>query len=408
MTENMTENSDFDPLYISDLYDEDEINELDNSMTKTDNELHMDDLIYQEKEQQLVKLMREGIEKNDIQSLVVISHHYITKGDYHKLGELIHHYMDAISLGYKDQIIQIQDGQLFYIIAKKYQEMNHLTNMKYFFKLSISKKYEPAYIDLGKFYRTQKKYDLFINLMKQAIQHFHSKEAYNELGLYYFDKSKDPVIPAKKDDILNINYIELYKERIADFEMGYSHLMNAFTKGYPNEEILGDIFRIKQEYNDAIRFYTIAIEKRNNVYACLRLSDYYCSINEKKLTTLYLEKAVNFGSTIAIKRLKITLGDKYVSFIQTKIVEKNETVRKLFPKVTQLLDSRKNYITTDQCLICHETEECIPFDCFLHKYCLTCYIKINKCAFCQFAKHQDHLSILGDDVVSPFEPRMRF
>jgi tetratricopeptide (TPR) repeat protein len=142
--------------------------------------------------------------------------------------------------------------------------------------------------------------------------------------------------------------------------------------------------------------------------------------NNLEQAKIWYEKAAELGNTDAMHNLGLyyeetkkdleqakfwykkayLLGDKdelkQYSILCSKNKQHNdlletiglETIENQFPKFKHFWNGRKKFITHDDCSICYdEKKELIPFDCLHHSYCLSCYITIDKCAYCEFPKH---------------------
>ena len=65
----------------------------------------------------------------------------------------------------------------------------------------------------------------------------------------------------------------------------------------------------------------------------------------------------------------------------------------VFKKFHRFYLSRKDYMKENvQCGICLEIKTVIPFDCFLHKYCIMCYMNMGHlCGECRYFKNPNEI-----------------
>lgn len=70
-----------------------------------------------------------------------------------------------------------------------------------------------------------------------------------------------------------------------------------------------------------------------------------------------------------------------------------DTLKKLLQdfelQIQFMTNKYKLKLENSMCNICFkENIDIIPYDCFGHYYCETCYLKMNKCPMCKIKKHE--------------------
>jgi hypothetical protein len=53
-----------------------------------------------------------------------------------------------------------------------------------------------------------------------------------------------------------------------------------------------------------------------------------------------------------------------------------------------ILKNKMKYVKHEECPICLEEKELIPYDCFAHFFCVNCEKRINKCSLCRISRNQ--------------------
>jgi|LakMenEpi03Aug12_release.lakeMendotaPanAssembly.Ray.scaffolds.fasta_scaffold42015_4 tetratricopeptide (TPR) repeat protein len=342
-----------------------------------------------EKYSMMIETLMDAIEdEQHVPSLIRLSKYYIQCNNLKSIHSLLEYYVTAISYEYSKEIISLKNEYIFFILGKYYSEHQNLQKMKQFYEMAIDLCSDDAMIEYAKYNLGIGNIKLFKKYIEMAIEN-HNCNAMNELGMYYFNQSMIPI----KEEYYKEDYIYFYTSRMTDFDMGFSYLMNAYTKGYSNEHILGDVFRLKQDYENMENYYHKAITEHQNEYAMIRMADYYNEVKkDEKNTIKYLLMALNKNNLTALRKIKdIYINkeeiDKYIDLVKNKILENDTFFKTNYPKFTLFLESRKKYFEKGSCSICYETTTLIPFDCFCHMFCVSCYCRIDSCALCKLEKH---------------------
>ena len=156
---------------------------------------------------------------------------------------------------------------------------------------------------------------------------------------------------------------------------------------------LGLYFKDENNLEQAKFWYEKAAEL-GNASAMNNLGYYYYYDIENNLeqAKFWFEKSSQLGNKKALK-LYFQLCSKNKTFYRDLFNSIDlETIENQFPKFKHFWNGRKKFITHDDCSICYEKTELIPFDCFNHSYCLPCYITIDKCAYCETKKTESFVN----------------
>jgi tetratricopeptide (TPR) repeat protein len=349
----------------------------------------------------MISILKLGISKNNVASLIKLTEYYIGCGEYQNIELMKNHYIMAICNGCMDNIIGLSNEYIFCMLGKSYFKMGKKKRAIKFHELAIQKDYEPAMLSLATYYlNTEANTQKYIEYLMLAIDRKKSSLAMNELGIYYLEQSKNPI-----DETCNVTYIQFYNDRLREFSFAYNYLMMAYTYDYENAHIIGDIFKFKGEHHNMMKYYNIALDYENNDYACeyasLKMAEYFLDTKKDQKTAInYLLLAIKMHSSTGLYKLnqvyiKNNEFDKFIDFIYNEIInECNLFIRNQYKKMTLFLESRKKYVEIQTCSICYENKNLIPFDCFCHVFCTSCYIRIDRCALCKFEKHPSNKNLI--------------
>jgi tetratricopeptide (TPR) repeat protein len=228
---------------------------------------------------------------------------------------------------------------------------------------------EPIYLLYCGFYygEIEKNKIKSINCYKKAAK-LGNITAMVNLGIYY-------------ELVKHIEQAKNWYEKAA--ELGNNDAMNRVGLYY--DEIENNLEQAKIWYEKAAEL--------GNITAMVNIGIYY-EETEKNLeqAIFWYKKAYLLGDKDGLKQYFILCSRNKQHYRNLFIYLFNnvslETIQNQFPKFKHFWNGRKKFITHDDCSICYdEKKELIPFDCLHHSYCLSCYITIDKCAYCEFPKH---------------------
>jgi len=171
------------------------------------------------------------------------------------------------------------------------------------------------------------------------------------------------------------NMLKLYLEAI---EKGETSSMMNLAYFYESEE----------NYPEMIQYYEMVISIGNES------SDYYDALDD---LAEYYEQNEDYDNCLKyIKMMKGDNTDQIKSIIKRikydeleDICEKyNLNVKDFIQDKIQYMKNKQKFKKEDDCLICLEHKDLIPFDCLGHYFCEKCYYKMDKCPVCNIEKHQ--------------------
>ena len=302
-----------------------------------------------------------------------------------------------------------------------------------------------------------KTYDLFIN--HEIDLSLNDNDVYMDmLGLYYgvfqskYKKGKKQYFDAIKNGNTNAMnnfgkfwdlYLENENEGLKYYIMSANKgsktgMLNAGLYFYNQIDNFEDPEQIKKN-RKLIKYFKMAIDK-DCTQSMIRLGIYYYKIKDNNNALKYLKMASenNINSNFylgmyyeknnnyegALKHYSMKPNDEDCKIRFQNIIKKipseqmielskkyNIKLPEDFQSRIQFIINKKKFAKDEECVICMDEKKVIPYDCFGHYFCESCYHKLDKCPVCRFDKHpimnnnidedndydNDELTYIGDD-----------
>ena len=338
-----------------------------------------------------------------------LGNYYYSKGNY---DESLKYYFLAINNKQSnDKLI----GLAYYNIGKHYDSnvINFNKAIKYL-KLSFEKgmvdsgllllNYDEKYVSILETYKNNN------NILIGLASYYEQKDV--DKTIEYYNKAFEN----DNNDVRVIKYLYLY-HFINNKDSKYKIYLNIIIEQHADEcaRLLGKHYEIIGDYDNCIKYYMIGINK-GCILSMNNLGVYYLSYNPK-LAYKYIKMACDKGCKISIYNLgyyyelindipnSIKYYKEYIDDKSNDINKGIESLENIFIKYPQYLIKeltiynfsyvyyythpklvyiKKNFIINDfECDICYEkTNNYVLSEC-KHKYCISCYLKIDSCAFCR-------------------------
>ncbi len=323
-----------------------------------------------------IKLLNLDI--NNDNSILELSHYYISKNKYSTS-------LPFIDLGISKNLVNSYYYKGKYCnFQKKYDEMVK------FFNMHIEKGGILAFLDLGYYYNNNNNYNLALeqfNKSNDIIKHYY-------LGNTYF----------KMNDYENM--INSYNNYIVEYEKNPTndnkHILDTYFDLISYYQNIGNINKVDELYNNLTNKFPVYImqyidfineHKLFNSELFLNMFEKICSSNNSVINnnqniiklTYVMNNNLNWTSIVQIAKKYIINNPIFDNFI-TK-----------YNLTNQVLINKRKLAKEDDCPICFEFTNLIPYDCFGHYFCEACYPKLHECAFCKFKKYTNNNDSYDDE-----------
>ena len=334
--------------------------------------------------------------KNDIENAIKCCLLSIEKGNIDALRRMgcIYQKEKDYDNTEKYLILSIEKGDLssYYYLANLYNEMKNIEKAEIYYKLAIKYGDIKAIRNLALLYQFDKKYENAIKYHLLAVEN-KLYISYNDLGNIYFIEGccnlalKNWLLGFKKIKDLNcvFNLGLYYYQDIKDYQLSkkyYLILIDNFEKfnkdkgcysGYRKNpknnhsriqflSILATIYFMEKNYESALKYWKIGVE-------------YGCKNSLKNIIIYYILMKEDYENGLRYFFLNYNNNLKVIKAITLKF--------NIFLPELKLYNNKKY---GEECHICFEKKMLVLFDCGYHELCKNCYIKINKCSICRYAK----------------------
>lgn len=322
-----------------------------------------------------LEILNKGVIIDDDECLMELLEHYVTKKKY------------GIALPLIEKAIKKNIADGYYYMGNYYRTKSNNSKMIEYFKKHIENGGTSAFFEMGVYYAS-------LNNEEKALEYFDKDDdfqKYYHLGNIYLNKNN-------KDKM--IEYFELFLNKVGNI------------KDSNKDQIVKTINKLVEHYLDSknvdktISLYEKIISLKMNYDReyFIKTLDMICDNNNQNNPKflLILDYVANYEKNkqydfngfcyAVIASIKLYYNKDFGEFI--KVLKKynsenhhlNEFVK--FQTLNKIiLNNKRKLAKTDDCPICYDTTSLIPFDCFGHYYCETCYVKIDKCAICKMDKN---------------------
>jgi TPR repeat protein len=206
--------------------------------------------------------------------------------------------------------------------------------------------------------------DVYELLVNHNINHTNNTDKYYLYVGWYYDNMKH-------------NYEEAIKYYLLAIDKGNYIAMNN----------LAHYYNVENNYKEAIKYWLLAIDKGNYI-AMNNLAHYYYNVeNNYKEAIKYYLLAIDKGNYIAMNNLS-KIAHKHYYLYMTELKQQFWKLNPS-PKLTQFMLSHK--LGNGDCHVCLSTKVLYEYDCLMHAYCLDCHLKLIQatkcCPECRFPQN---------------------
>jgi TPR repeat protein len=355
-----------------------------------------------------LRYYKASSDSNNPDSQLNLGNYYYSKYNYDEA--LKYFYLVINNNKSNDKLISIA----YYNIAKHYNTILIDTNkaIKYF-KLSFDKGFLEAGILLlnydEKYISILEKYNNNNNILIGLAKYYEKKNINKTIDYYNKAFEND------KYDLRVLKY--LYNYYFCSYDNKYKIYLDIIINKYENEcsHLLGNYYELMQDNINCIKYYLIGINK-NCVLSMNDLGIHYLINRNYKQAYKYLKMACNKGYTLSIYNLAFyyELVDDIPNAIKyyKECIEKTDMFNKAIISLENIFINNPQYLINElthynlsyvyyykhpkliyiknnfiinkfDCDICYGQYDKYVLSKCNHKYCISCFLKIDNCAFCR-------------------------
>ena len=242
-----------------------------------------------------------------------------------------------------------------------------------------SKKFDFVYIEIVNEDTIPLVYDLYYHKNENIRENIKDSMYYFYVGKYYCIKNKKRrYFYGNKNKNKNIELMKKYY--LIAIDMNNSYAMNSLATHYYKKK---EIILMKQ-------YYLMAIELKNPA-SMYNLANHYYYERDFEQSEKYYLMAIEWNHYNSFVYLVQIYEEqkKYKEIIELLEKHKNNSdIRETWKIWFQFCHARETTVKRkEECSICYEVKDLIQYDCISHYYCKTCYLRMNKCAFCKVPKN---------------------
>jgi len=241
--------------------------------------------------------------------------------------------------------------------------------------------YDFKYIEIENKETVELVYDLYYHKNENIKENVQDSMYYFYVGRYFLIKNKKRRYYNGNRNKNKIKNVELMKHYyLMAIDRHNSHAMNELATHY---------FK-KKQFVLMKHYFLMAINLKNST-SMYNLANHYYFENDFEQSEKYYLMAIesnHHDSFIYLVQL-YEEQKKYNEIIE--LLEKHQkdpNVKETWKRWFHFCHARETTVKREEeCSVCYEVKDLIQYDCISHYYCKTCYLRMNKCAFCKVPKH---------------------
>ena len=314
----------------------------------------------------------KAIELGDIDAMNNLADYYLTKSKY---DEAIKYYNMSIDKG---SVIGMNS------LAYYYESISDEENMLKYYNMAIDKGYGLAMHNLAAYY--EEKYNELMNdndsYDTDEDEEINDDE--NDIDNEIVNNTDENIDNDENEDDEEEKKKEEYKEKM--LKLYLMAISNGETSAMMN---LAYYYQEQNNFDEMIKYFEMVISKGVDTDdyndAIKELAEHYKENEDYDNTIKYLKMITDEDQTEEIKEVI-----KRVKYDELEpLCEKyNLNISEFIQDKIQFMKNKIKFKKEDDCLICLEHKDLIPYDCFGHYFCDKCYYKMDKCPICNIEKHQ--------------------